>query len=417
MLIECSFCHATAKISEDKEGAKVRCSECGKVYVAREKGSRAKKAGSGMSPTTIGIGAGAIVVILIFAVMASRSKPAPPPAPPPVVQAPVEVVDHSGWNSEIVKVVRGVYDSALAQNTNALTAALDGPRIAQRLTEQDPANPVDFAAFGPVERQTFIDGIAEQLSRGTDENSPHLWKPFEGGILTFDLLDVVVRISADKRQEGAAAGIAETRKFDWHLTRPTAEAKWRVWSWERFISEEERRALKANKPKVTRVTTADGGSLFQAEMRRLDPYPGTPPEQVVQIEKLIATMTDLTLRPKDANLARDEVVAIGRPAIPLLLNKFFEIQIVEDADHPSLTQLAIVDSTLQRITGYESSFTPLPGQTEERRTMALKAWFAWWERKGQNFTAPKVQKDLLEDLIVPTERDKREIEKAKGGGL
>jgi hypothetical protein len=39
-------------------------------------------------------------------------------------------------------------------------------------------------------------------------------------------------------------------------------------------------------------------------------------------------------------------------------------------------------------------------------------------RASKNFTAPVVGKDLLEELIVPTERDKREIEKekAKGGG-
>jgi hypothetical protein len=85
-------------------------------------------------------------------------------------------------------------------------------------------------------------------------------------------------------------------------------------------------------------------------------------------------------------------------------------------DDPSLTQVNMVYDTLKQITGYAPGFSPLPGQSEERRTMALKAYFAWWERNGKKFTAPKEQKDLLEDLIVPTEREKREIEKAKSGG-
>ena len=64
MLIECPFCKATAKLPEEKEGAKVRCSGCGKVYVAREKGSKAKT--GGVNGITIGIGAGAVILIGLF---------------------------------------------------------------------------------------------------------------------------------------------------------------------------------------------------------------------------------------------------------------------------------------------------------------------------------------------------------------
>jgi FeS assembly protein IscX len=84
MLIECPFCKATAKLPEDKEGAKVRCSECSKVYVAREKGSKVKK--SSVNGTSLGIAGGAVILIGIFAFFANQhdSKPAPTPKPPPV---------------------------------------------------------------------------------------------------------------------------------------------------------------------------------------------------------------------------------------------------------------------------------------------------------------------------------------------
>jgi hypothetical protein len=423
MLIECSFCHATAKLPDDKEGSKVRCSACGKVYVAHEKGTRVKGGRGGVNPATLGIGIGAVVVIAIFAFLANNHEsPKPPPPPPVVVKEPAPTVDPNGWDGEYVRVVRGVYDMALAYNEGALVNLLDGGRIAKRLNEAnaaDPAKQIDFDALGAPEKQAFLEGIAQELMKGTDENAPHFWKPVDGRVRDFDLLDVVVRVTADKRLEQGSTEIADSRTFDWHLSRPNDRSKWKVWSWERFVTEEEKR-LARKKTKSTMVALPTGERLYQAEMRHLDPYPDTPPEQIAQIEKAIATMLDFTLKPKENNVARDELVAIGRPAIPHLLNKFFEIKIVDTEDDPSLIHVNMVYETLRRITSYDPGFTAMPGQTEERRTMALKAYFAWWERKGKNFTGPPPPgKDLLEDLVTPTERDKREIEKAKaqsGGG-
>lgn len=415
MLIECPFCRATAKFPDDKEGSKVRCSGCSKVYVAREKGSRAKGKG-GMNPTTLGIGIGAVVVIGIFAFLANNhEKAAPPPAPPPVVKAPEPVVDSSGWDSEYVKLVRQAYDLALASNESALANLLDGARIAKRIAEahpDDPTKQIDFAALDIVKKQDYLAEVARGMISGTDEDSPHLWKPVEGSVLTYDLLDIVVRVTVDRRLEAGSTEIADSRTYDWTLARPDDKAKWKITGWQRFLSDDEKRAAR-KKTKVQKVTLDDGTSLFQAEMRHLDPYPDTTPEEIARIEKAMATMLDLNLT-KESNLARDELVAIGRAAIPLLLNKFYEIKVVEDADDPSLVQLMITYEALRRITGYDPGFTAMPGQTTERRTMALKAYFAWWERKGKDFKAPPPPgKDLLEDLVTPSERDKREIEKAK----
>jgi hypothetical protein len=275
----------------------------------------------------------------------------------------------------------------------------------------------DFAELGPAKQQDYVLAIAQEFMRGTDDNSPHFWKPVEGRVLEPDLLSATVRVTVDKRPEEGQKGIAESRTYDWHLSRASQQTKWKIWAWERYMSDAERRALAASKKvKTTRVTLEDGTSLYQAEMHHLEHLEDTPAEVRAQIEKLIPVMLDFTLRPKENNVARDELVAIGKPAIPMLLNQFYEIKIIDTMDDPSLTQVNMVYDTLKQITGYAPGFSPLPGQSEERRTMALKAYFAWWERNGKKFTAPKEQKDLLEDLIVPTEREKREIEKAKSGG-
>jgi len=43
MLIQCPSCQARATVSDDHEGARVRCAECGRICVARPRGSAVPK--------------------------------------------------------------------------------------------------------------------------------------------------------------------------------------------------------------------------------------------------------------------------------------------------------------------------------------------------------------------------------------
>ena len=57
--------------------------------------------------------------------------------------------------------------------------------------------------------------------------------------------------------------------------------------------------------------------------------------------------------------------------------------------------------------------------SELKREIAVKAWFAWWWRRGERrFTEKAEGEDLLEEMIVPTDRDKRQMEadRRKAGG-
>ena len=58
MIIECPACGARAKLPDSKEGAKVRCSECERIYLAHPSGARAS-AKTSSSAMPVGIGAGA----------------------------------------------------------------------------------------------------------------------------------------------------------------------------------------------------------------------------------------------------------------------------------------------------------------------------------------------------------------------
>ena len=73
MQIQCPSCHARARLSEDHEGTKVRCAECGRVFVARALGGR-------RGPNTgllIGGFAGALGLVVVVFVVRSCGAGAP----------------------------------------------------------------------------------------------------------------------------------------------------------------------------------------------------------------------------------------------------------------------------------------------------------------------------------------------------
>ena len=170
---------------------------------------------------------------------------------------------------------------------------------------------------------------------------------------------------------------------------------------------------------MTKSQTKEGGLLYQAEMRPLEHLEDTPEALRKEIDEATLRLIDYELSPKENNRARTTLVALGRPAIPILLTKIYETKITDDTQLAKVTNLY---QTLVDITGYDPGFTPLgtSDDSEKQREQALKAYFAWWLRKGEaKFEKRAEQKDLLDEMIEPTERDKRQMEadkrKAEGG--
>ena len=105
MIIQCPFCRSESRIPSDKEGAKVRCGECSKVYTARPPGARRSTGTSGL---TIGIFVGAAVLMAIFMILINRYKPESVVPEVAAVETVEEepIVDSVGWDSELVRTVR-----------------------------------------------------------------------------------------------------------------------------------------------------------------------------------------------------------------------------------------------------------------------------------------------------------------------
>ena len=156
--------------------------------------------------------------------------------------------------------------------------------------------------------------------------------------------------------------------------------------------------------------------MYQADPRPLPHLDYTPPAVRTQIDGLVEKLLDNNLRAKERTKVVNELKELGKQALPILLTKMYEIQIVDDR---SLGQVTSLHNMLKDITGRDQGFSPLGSgpESEKKRDMAIRSWFAWYLRAGERFEndKKKVGVDALEGLIEPSERDKREIEKAKRG--
>lgn len=412
MLIECTFCHATAQFPDSKEGAKVKCGECGKVYVAREKG--AKKSQVSATPFIIG-GAVVVAILVVFFIVNSSKKPAATPAvkaAPPPAEAPI---DRTGWNSALVKIVRDLYESAAQGNDFKLAGMLDAPRILERwrATPERASMPA-WGDMTTADREAVANEVVKLFTKGEGEFAIARWMPFEGAVELEGDVESTVRLKVRGREE---ANMAETITIDWTMAKDK-DGKWKLFDWARYVSASEKRGGSSLAAKgIEKVKLEDGGFIYQAEPRPLPHLDDTPPELRTRIDGAVARFLDFNSRPRERTLAREELVTIGKPALPILLTQMFEIKIVDDE---TLAKIANVHSVLRDITGYEQAFsvTSFSPESDQKRQMAVKAWFAWYLRKGERFEERKEGADALDALIKPTEKEQRQIDrdKARSGG-
>jgi hypothetical protein len=184
----------------------------------------------------------------------------------------------------------------------------------------------------------------------------------------------------------------------------------KAWKWERWLSPDELKAAKKKKGYEVK-TLSDGSVVHEREPAPLGHLEDTPEEVRKEIDALLATMLDLELT-KEGARARRRLVEIGRPSIPPLLTKFFEIP--ADSEENRI-RCNMIDQALSDITGQHFGYAPgeagtAAGTTEERRASSIKQWFAWWYKNEKRFTVKKVE-DGLDGLIELDAKEKAWLER------
>jgi len=419
MRIQCTSCKTTAKLSDDKEGAKVRCPSCGHVYVARPAGARGSPS-TKSSDTKLMIfgGAGLIGVILLMAVMSGgeADETSKIETLPELVED-VEMVDLTGWDSPLVGVARSIHKSSFQRDRIRLQRLLAMDRIYARMetTEERDVIPGDWGVLSNDKQIIFEEELINSMLDGAIDNLVATWKPFDGLVLLETNEEATVRITLEPRN--TELGV-QTRNIEWQLVN--VNGRWKAWAWERWISPEELRGeLVARVSSTNKITLSDGSKVLEAEPGPLDWVVGTSAEERAHIEKLIATVCAPDTRGSDLYSARQDLIAICRPAIPALLTKFYELDLEGFESYENQTAAMQLHQSLTEITGYVTTFKAHEalGATDERRSSGVKQWFSWYHRRFKRFKceadgAPEKTEEEVPLFEPRTEQERRDYERA-----
>lgn len=380
MLIACPFCKTQAQISEELEGSKVKCPSCKKTYAALEKVTDRDRT---LTPLRIVIAALVVPVVGgLFLYMtkktahddapqtpATRSAGALAAAPASDPASSEPAAPQTKWDTAALDAVKALFSAAYAFDIERTADALSGPDARER---------------------------AKRLIQSEDEQAFARWKPGDLRILRQDEVRATVWAPLVSRERSGA-----TSEYEFQLAKDGG--RWRVAEW-----------------KLARGAGAEGGAAGQAppgdtkasaaerlkvtvEPRRLEHLASTDAALRERIDGLFARMLDLSLSPTENVRASDELSEIGKPALPVLLNGILETRVV---DVESMSQVVLINQTLQRITDHPTVFAPGPdtAKVEELRLKTVKSWFEWWGYSGERFqNRPK----LPDPFDVELEKEKK----------
>lgn len=421
MIIQCPACGARAKLPDSKEGAKVRCTECERVYVAREPGARRSGGGGNRNNTALPIGIGAALIAVVMIIIATRGGDDTKGVPDLPEEKPVIArtnVDQTGWDSELVVYTRKLHDLAHQRENFALMTQLSMPHVWARLQvpegEEIP-NQVDVSGYSElvsVEIDEVKGDVLNFLHSEEPANMPGNWKPFDGNVVSQSDVDAIVRMSIEPRDEKYGVG---TRNIEWRLVKINGD--WKAWYWERWISPEEAKSMRtARKKSYEQTTLSDGSIVIEGEPKPIPYMDETSMEDRAKIDGLIAQLIDLELPAKELTAVKGELELYGKHAIPGLLTKFYHMSQTGFPDMDAAIQAQLVHQSLSDLTGYVTSFKAHDalGATKERRDSGVRQWWGWYNKHFKKFEAVEEGTDGLEDVIeFKSERERREYEKYK----
>ena len=129
-----------------------------------------------------------------------------------------------------------------------------------------------------------------------------------------------------------------------------------------------------------------------APIERQEPLADTPADVTVRIDAACAKLLDLSAT-KEATRAKRELAAIGKPAIPAVLNLIVGREELATKEDQMIVNNAV--SVLKDITQEDLGYAPggiggtMTGDIKKENVDALMRWFGWWRDHKKSWTGPR----------------------------
>ena len=382
--VQCPACATAYRVPVDMVGEQIVCKSCGRAFVPKSASTRRIRQQNSATPFIMGGGVLAFMVIGYFIVTAGGQGEQ---QRTDTAQVP-RVVETGDKNPRVRDVIEWV--NALATGNrfklaaNSDLAAL-GKKLGVGLVNGDAS------AHEQAVIDALMTGETTAFLRDVEATgglvAPEFAEAQIGQVKTY----LAVRAEhADRYAQQTGEYLIDFRYRDGRgqvtgfeaFYQPPPKAKPKPPA-ERAVQHE---ILGA----ATNVERDYGGgekeSVREAELKPLPHLDDTPEEQRKKIDAAIATLIDLEAAGALPMRAARELKAIGKPAVPRLLNQLYELVMGSES---SLTDQAVVHRirkvtmALEDLTGQRFGFdSSAVGSTitssEELRRSALQQWYGWW---------------------------------------
>lgn len=391
-VIACSHCKARFKVNIDTMGQTVKCPKCRRPFKAVALHSAPRKAHGTPPIVYAAIAVGALLIAALVVRMgkndapiddATETKPAaaaPPPkdtAPPP---APVDAA--AGMRNALITRAQKIVEALRTDDDPMLPQWIDYPRMHAELMTAGEIGGEPWTGLTEPEKYALKETL---LARILGEGAV---REFSRHAVAQDL--EVVRMG---QGNGEVKGVLKNP-----LTDETREATFRFsttgGTWKLFALD--RAAPAADGTGADEV--ADAPTLAPPALNRnpegdVETVPwvdGTSSSMQNQIESAISRLTDPGATTA-AGKARRDLVAVGKAAIPGLLNALVPLDLSQEDD---LLVAMKVTQTLMDLTGEDHLIVPgsntgsLIGEGAKDNEVNRRRWFGWWRDHKATYSGP-----------------------------
>ncbi len=406
--IHCPECGASYMIPEETLEKRVQCRRCKRVFVPANllKKKKRKARGSGVrTSSVVTLLLGMAMVIAAAVIIANQFSE---PEKKPEEETVEEYKGPSPEETQVMEAPKEAVEKWVTAVTTREKADLDILTHFPSFYRILPENEKLKDSMGRIKGYESLDPM-EKLD-AKEKIFKYIFKVYGDGLLKGKQLvpDSLVVASGDPRVSSTVEVDAEfqvgkdirkrylvafqelsvgTRDNPrWLVTGVKVKKRPRVHK--RKKRRKPKKFQKGMKPELVKTEVAKDGRVVETHpLVPLGHLEDTPQELRDEIDRLIDVVANPEARPKEVTKAINRLIEIGRPAMPRILNLFYEIHNSDNPDsYDNRTILArIINRCLWPMTRCQFGYDPSMDETDrkegaKKRLKVLQEYYAWWYR-------------------------------------